>query len=183
MCGRITQSSSPDQLGLKVVSLIEPLDGPRRYNGAPGQQHLVIRQHPKTGERTLDRLWWGLIPHWCIEPRKPDDGQRALEVRQSPYRRLARTRTIMRSPAITVCIFFFSILLASGKARALDVNQACNGDFNRYCSRYDAYSTSGKACVRSMGRSHRLNKDCLRALEEGGYVTQADRDAYKKRGQ
>ena len=30
--------------------------------------------------------------------------------------------------------------------------------------------------MRSMGRSHRLNTDCLRALEEGGDVTQADRD-------
>jgi putative SOS response-associated peptidase YedK len=57
-----------------VVSLIEPLDAPPRYNGAPGQQHLVIRQHPKTGERTLDRLLWGLIPHWCSDP----DGGRKL---------------------------------------------------------------------------------------------------------
>jgi putative SOS response-associated peptidase YedK len=34
----------------------------------------VIRQNPKTGERTLDRLWWGLIPHWCKDAdggRKP----------------------------------------------------------------------------------------------------------------
>jgi putative SOS response-associated peptidase YedK len=38
-------------------------DAPR-YNGAPGQDHWVIRQHPKAGERTLDRLWWGLIPYW-----------------------------------------------------------------------------------------------------------------------
>ena len=34
----------------------------------------MIRQHPDTGERTLDRLWWGLIPHWCKDAdggRKP----------------------------------------------------------------------------------------------------------------
>ena len=80
----------------------------------------------------------------------------------------------MRSTVIIVCLSL-STLLASWEAQALDVNQACNGDFNRYCSRYDAYSTSGKACMRSMGRSHRLDRDCLRALEEGGYVTQADR--------
>jgi len=73
MCGRITQNSK-DQLGLRVVSLIEPLHVPPRYNGAPGQQHFVIRQNSKTGERTLDQLWWGLIPHWCSDPeggRKP----------------------------------------------------------------------------------------------------------------
>jgi putative SOS response-associated peptidase YedK len=27
----------------------------------------VIRQHPETGARHLDRLWWGLIPYWTKE--------------------------------------------------------------------------------------------------------------------
>ncbi len=74
MCGRITQKSPPNQLGLSIVSLIEPLHVPPRFNGAPGQEQWVIRQHPDTRERTLDRLSWGLIPHWCKEPdggRKP----------------------------------------------------------------------------------------------------------------
>jgi putative SOS response-associated peptidase YedK len=72
MCGRITQKSNPKVLGLKIATLVEPLyaaeETPPRYNGAPGQQHWVIRQHPKTGERALERLWWGLIPNWTKEP-------------------------------------------------------------------------------------------------------------------
>jgi hypothetical protein len=88
----------------------------------------------------------------------------------------------MRLSVLVVCLLFLPNLLSSGEAQAADVNQACNDDFKRYCGRYDAYSTSGKACMRSMGRSHRLNRDCLRALEEGGYVTQADREAYKRHG-
>jgi putative SOS response-associated peptidase YedK len=47
--------------------------GPR-YNAAPSQELLVIRQNPKTGERSLDLLKWGLIPNWCQDPkggRKP----------------------------------------------------------------------------------------------------------------
>jgi putative SOS response-associated peptidase YedK len=77
MCGRITQKSNPHLLGLKVVNLVEPqftANTPPRHNGAPGQEHWVIRQHPKTGERTLDRLWWGLIPYWAKDAkggRKP----------------------------------------------------------------------------------------------------------------
>jgi putative SOS response-associated peptidase YedK len=35
-----------------------------KYNGEPGQEHWVIRQNHKTGERSLGRLWWGLIPYW-----------------------------------------------------------------------------------------------------------------------
>jgi putative SOS response-associated peptidase YedK len=66
MCGRITQKSSPKVLGLKIATLVEP-EAPPRYNGAPSQEHWVIRQHPKTGERTLDRLTWGLIPGWIKE--------------------------------------------------------------------------------------------------------------------
>lgn len=73
MCGRITQKSNPKVLGLGIVTLVEPLyetQAPApRYNGAPGQQHWVIREHPETGTRHLDRLWWGLIPHWIKEPQ------------------------------------------------------------------------------------------------------------------
>jgi putative SOS response-associated peptidase YedK len=68
MCGRITRKSSPKRLGLGLttINLVEPLSTHvPRYNGAPGQEHWVIRHNPKTGERTLDRLSWGLIPHWC----------------------------------------------------------------------------------------------------------------------
>lgn len=72
MCGRITQKSPPDQLGLEIATLIEPLDADDalvgRYNGAPGQRHWVLRQHPETKERRLGRLWWGLIPHWIKDP-------------------------------------------------------------------------------------------------------------------
>jgi putative SOS response-associated peptidase YedK len=63
MCGRLTQKSSPNQLGLKIVDLVEPghdmHDPTPRFNGAPGQQHWVIRRHPETGQRRLDRLWRG----------------------------------------------------------------------------------------------------------------------------
>jgi putative SOS response-associated peptidase YedK len=75
MCGRITQKSNPKVLGLKIVTLVEPLSDARpRYNGAPGQDHWVIRQHPETGASTLDRLSWGLIPRWVKDTkggRKP----------------------------------------------------------------------------------------------------------------
>ena len=70
MCGRITQRSPPDQLGLRIT--MGTPDDPRvnvppRYNGAPGQEHWVIRQNHETGMRSLDRLWWGLIPYWAKE--------------------------------------------------------------------------------------------------------------------
>ncbi len=74
MCGRITQKSNPKVLGLNIVSLIEPVPFVPRYNGAPGQLHLVIRQHPESGKRSLEPLSWGLIPRWVKDEnggRKP----------------------------------------------------------------------------------------------------------------
>jgi putative SOS response-associated peptidase YedK len=41
---------------------------PPRYNAAPSQELLVIRQNHTTGERSLDLIKWGLIPHWCTDP-------------------------------------------------------------------------------------------------------------------
>jgi putative SOS response-associated peptidase YedK len=42
---------------------------PRRYNGAPSQELLVIRQNHATGERSLDLLKWGLVPSWSTDPK------------------------------------------------------------------------------------------------------------------
>jgi putative SOS response-associated peptidase YedK len=77
MCGRVIQSSGPIRLaivdGLDVsddrMGKIRP-----RYNAAPSQELLVIRENHKTGERLLDLIRWGLIPHRCDDPkggRKP----------------------------------------------------------------------------------------------------------------
>src|SRR5437867_694856 len=71
MCGRIIQSSGP--LRLAIVDGLNTPD-PRvsrpspRYNGAPSQELLVIRENHETGRRSLDLLRWGLIPHGCDDP-------------------------------------------------------------------------------------------------------------------
>jgi putative SOS response-associated peptidase YedK len=72
MCGRVIQSSGP--LRLAIVEGLDVSDSrlgnvPRRYNAAPSQELLVIRQNRKTGKRSLDLLKWGLIPHRCSDPR------------------------------------------------------------------------------------------------------------------
>ena len=77
MCGRVIQASRPQRYA--IVSGLEVRDSgldnyPRRWNGCPSQEFLVIRQNQETGERSLDLLKWGLIPYWCDDPkggRKP----------------------------------------------------------------------------------------------------------------
>jgi putative SOS response-associated peptidase YedK len=72
MCGRIIQVSGP--LRYKFVDGLDVPDSrlsniPTRYNGAPSQELLLIRQSHETGERSLDLLKWGLIPSWSKDPK------------------------------------------------------------------------------------------------------------------
>ena len=80
MCGRITQKSSARELGLGLTteSAVKSLHYAPRFNGAPGQGQWVIRQHPKTADRSFDLLLWGLIPHWC---KDPDGGPRPINAK------------------------------------------------------------------------------------------------------
>src|SRR5678816_3010411 len=92
MCGRIIQSSSP--LHLAIVDGLEVIDSRMgnirpRYNAAPSQQLLVIRENRKTGERSLDLITWGLIPHWFTDPR---GGRRPINAKAESVSKLPTFR-------------------------------------------------------------------------------------------
>ena len=97
------QASGPDQLGLRIVNSFEGRDRrggnvPPRYNAAPSQELFVIRQHPQTGERTLDLLKWGLVPYWCkAKPKPPPINAKAETVHKLPMFRdaYAKRRCIL----------------------------------------------------------------------------------------
>jgi len=72
MCGRVIQSSGRLRYG--IVEGMDMRDSrahnyPPRWNAAPGQELLVIRCNHETGVVSLDPLRWGLIPHWCQDPK------------------------------------------------------------------------------------------------------------------
>ena len=92
MCGRVVQASDP--LRYAFVDGLNVPDSrmkPPSYNAAPSQLLYVIRENHETGERRLDLLRWGLIPHGCVDPnggRKPINA-RAETVAQLPTFRAA----------------------------------------------------------------------------------------------
>ena len=77
MCGRVIQSSGPLRLAIVdglAVSDSRMANVTPRYNAAPSQELLVIRENHEISERSLDLIKWGLIPYWCKDPkggRKP----------------------------------------------------------------------------------------------------------------
>jgi putative SOS response-associated peptidase YedK len=69
MCGRFHVSTSPAELARVFGAKGQlPNFGPR-YNVAPTDVVPVIRFNPKTGERSLDLLRWGLIPSWAKDEK------------------------------------------------------------------------------------------------------------------
>jgi putative SOS response-associated peptidase YedK len=65
MCGRYQLSRSPEEIA-KWFGTKNPVPNyPARYNIAPTDPVLAVRFNRKTGERTLDALRWGLVPHWA----------------------------------------------------------------------------------------------------------------------
>jgi putative SOS response-associated peptidase YedK len=74
MCGRLA-SNLPPELIARVFQTTNPLpNAVATWNLAPTQDAMVVRRRPETGERHLDLLRWGLIPHFTKDPkggRKP----------------------------------------------------------------------------------------------------------------
>jgi putative SOS response-associated peptidase YedK len=71
MCGRARLSSDVSEI--KLVFGIPPTrptpNVPANWNAAPTEDLPVIRCDPKTGERRLDMLRWGLVPYWAKDIR------------------------------------------------------------------------------------------------------------------
>jgi putative SOS response-associated peptidase YedK len=66
MCGRFTSLLSPELLAV-VYEVLAPADLTPRYNIAPSQPVLVVRQNI-SGQRELASVNWGLIPSWSKDP-------------------------------------------------------------------------------------------------------------------
>jgi hypothetical protein len=77
---------SPSALGREVPPR---RNLPPRYNAAPSQELWAIRQHPDTGQRTLDLL--KCIPYWMkAKPKPPPINTKAETAAKLPY---SATRT------------------------------------------------------------------------------------------
>jgi putative SOS response-associated peptidase YedK len=64
MCGRFAAQLPPEFIRRLFATTGElPNIGPN-CNVAPTDPAMVVRRHPQTGERRLDMLRWGLVPHF-----------------------------------------------------------------------------------------------------------------------
>jgi len=94
MCGRYA-SHLPAAAIARLFRSSGPLpDIAPSWNVAPTQSAPVVRRHPETGERRLDLLSWGFLPHWTKDTkaaRRPINA-RAETIATSPMWRDAFAR-------------------------------------------------------------------------------------------
>jgi putative SOS response-associated peptidase YedK len=101
MCGRVVQAKGPRQVAIQcgiAVPETRFANVPPRYNAAPAQELWAIRQNHDTGQRSLDLLTWGLVPHWAKQkPKPPPINAKAETVHTRPMVRdaYARRRCLM----------------------------------------------------------------------------------------
>ena len=67
MCGCFASQLAPQLLRRAFAAVGDIPNTPPSWNVAPTQAALVVRRHPETGERRLDALRWGLVPHFTQE--------------------------------------------------------------------------------------------------------------------
>ena len=78
MCGRFA-SFLPAEAIARVFGTTNPLPNlAPSWNVAPTSDVAVIHRKPRTGERHLYLLKWGLLPHWTKDPAK---AQRPINTR------------------------------------------------------------------------------------------------------
>lgn len=99
MCGRYVSALPPAELArifgaIGALPNVEP-----SWNVAPTSRRPVIRRHPETGERRLDLLSWGLVPHFTKDlkaARKPINARAETIAGSGMFRgALARRRCIV----------------------------------------------------------------------------------------
>jgi putative SOS response-associated peptidase YedK len=65
MCGRFLNKLPPEETARLFRTKGVPPNYPARFNIAPTDPVLAVRFDPKTGQRSLDALRWGLVLHFA----------------------------------------------------------------------------------------------------------------------
>ncbi len=114
MCGRFVSDLDPASIA-EIFDVAPPLpNAAPSWNMAPTMQAPVVRLHRASGERRLDLLRWGLLPHFTTDPkaaRRPINA-RAETVRALP---LFRSAFAQRRCLVPATAFYEWRVVADGK--------------------------------------------------------------------
>jgi putative SOS response-associated peptidase YedK len=94
----------PAEAIARIFGTVNPLPNlAPSWNVAPTQGSAIVRRHPDTGDRHLDLLKWGLLPHWTKEPtraQRPINARSETAAKSSMFRgALSQRRCIVPADA------------------------------------------------------------------------------------
>jgi len=105
MCGRYASYLPPEAIRAAFRTVNALVNHPPNWNMAPTQSAMVVRRHPESGERHLDLLRWGLVPHFTKDlkvARKPINARSETAASSGMFRgALASRRCLV--PVDTFC--------------------------------------------------------------------------------
>jgi putative SOS response-associated peptidase YedK len=113
MCGRFTLRTRLNQL-LQMFGIEPQLEWEPRFNIAPSQSILAIRNDLSGGHRELATLRWGLIPSWADDP---SIGNRLINARAETLATKPSFRSALKSRRCLVIADGFYEWKKSGKAK------------------------------------------------------------------
>ena len=94
MCGRFTLCTPVNMLAEQFLfTFQQDLSSQPRYNIAPTQPILAVRQGAEAASRQAIQLHWGLVPSWA---RNPDMGQRLINARSETVHEKPSFRSAFR---------------------------------------------------------------------------------------
>jgi putative SOS response-associated peptidase YedK len=101
VCGRYRLTTKAEDLAARYhARMADDLHLAPSWNVAPGQDVLAVRLNPETGERSLDALHWGLIPHWSKDKKI---GYRTINARSETVDKTPAFRHAFRKRRCLVC--------------------------------------------------------------------------------
>ena len=100
MCGRFVLTPPPEAMRALFRTVNPLVNLPPSWNLAPTDNALTVRRHRDTGERHLDVLRWGLVPHLTKDrkaARKPINARAESVATSGRFKRGIREPSLPRS--------------------------------------------------------------------------------------
>ena len=146
MCGRYRLSRRKQLVEEYFGAVSEDDDWIPRYNIAPSQPVLAIRQDSREPVRRLSTMRWGLIPSWA---KDPSNGYKTINARAETVETTASFREPLRSQRCLIPADGFYEWKREGKAKQPYCFEVGDGELFAFAGLWDRWTDPQGALIES----------------------------------
>src|ERR1044071_7079857 len=137
MCGRYRLSRRKQLVEEYFGAVSDEPEWEPRYNIAPTQPVVVIRQHPAEPIRKLSLIRWGLVPSWASDPSV---GARMINARSETASEKPGFRDALRLRRCLIPAYGFYEWKRTGSTRQPYCFEVNEGELFAFAGIWDAWS-------------------------------------------